>query len=244
MADVHVMVTPEETNLVNRIAGKVYREYCPAGESGQMMIEDLKHYGIIGLIDAKKSFKPSKKVPWLAFAALKIKWKMLDALRKDPTIRLPQEKQKQVKLLKAARKELAKTGINVTSETLAKKLQLSIEEVHHVLNLSPTLIPAEDDRRDENYEVGYGGAVLQDKGPDPESAYMKEELAKVMNKCLKTLLEKDRIVITGKFLEDMKLKDLAEVFNCSIESVRQWQNQALEQMKKCLERHGWSLQDV
>ena len=128
MTDVHVMVTPEETNLVNRIAGRVYKKYCPAGESGQMMIEDLKHYGIIGLIEAKKNYNSSRGVPWLKFAAYRINGAMIDAIRKLPIIRLPQEKQKKIKALASAKQELMKTGENPNPEKLAGKDSIECEQ--------------------------------------------------------------------------------------------------------------------
>jgi len=160
----------------------------------------------------------------------------------SPIVRLPQEKQQKVKALEAAKKELLKTGSQPRAETLAEKLGWTIEDVHWVENLSPTLVPADSDRRDREYGRRPRGAILIGDEPNPESAYMRKELAEVIQMCLELLSRKARVVFVARVLEQMKMKDVAKTFNCSLEAVRQWQKQAQLKMQTCLEQHGWSLE--
>jgi len=239
MDNLHVMITPKETKLVHRIAGRVYVKYCPAGKRGQIMREDLYHYGIIGLLEAKTRFESSKGVPWPAFAAFRIRGAMLDAIRKIPVIRLPQEKQQQVIALKKSQETFEKNGISPDPERLAKELGWSMDEVHEGLNLSPGVVTAE--QHNDDTEGGGQRIILKDRRPNQESETMRKELSVVIDMCLEKLSDDSRIIFLERELEGVKLKDLAKTYNCSMETIRNWYKKACDKMKKCMEDNGFSL---
>jgi len=243
MNGLHVMITPKEMSLVRRIAAEVYTAYCPAGEAGEITREDLYHHGMIGLMESKRKYDRSRGVPWLAFAAFRVRGAMLDQFRRQPMIRLPQARQQKVKELKAARDELAGRGLSTRPEDLARRLEWSVEEVHTVSSLTPSLVQAEEERDDGEGETGLHGMVLKDDGHDPETLTLKKEIAELVRKCLKALPSpQDRLVIVSRVLEGLKLKDLAETLGCSIENVRQWQKRVEGLMRACMEKHGWSME--
>jgi len=238
------MITDEERKLVMRITKRAYSKYCPAGESGQFTIEDLFHLGIVGLCEAKKNFDPTKGVPWLKFAAYRIQGAMLDSIRKAPLIRLPQDQYRKVKEVKEAKEKLAQAGKDTSPESLAEELKWPVEEVLKALDLLPKLISTENDRNNTDDETTTNEVVLPDEGISPETAVMYNELSAIVQQCLDVLSEKIRIVFKARVLEETKLKDLAKVFGCSLERVRQWQLQAQKKMQDCLKRHGWSREDI
>ena len=239
MAEIHVMITKEETRLVRGIASTVFEKYCPAGEQAVMTRDDLYHWGIIGLCEAKQRYDDSRDIPFPVFSARRIEGEMIDNIRKLPMIRLPQEKQNKVKELKAAREDLFKKGGPVSPETLAEKLGWRVDEVHNVLNLSPSLTFMVDDSQDED-DIGAGGEILRDNSQNPEELTIKKELARAVNRCLEALsTATDRLVLTGRILKNLTLKDLADTLNCSLEKVRLVQKQAEGLMRDCLERQGW-----
>ncbi len=243
MDKVHVMITPKETSLVRRTASRVHNKYCPAGEASELSKDDFYHYGIIGLLEAKKNFEPSRGVPWLAFAAKRVMGAMIDQLRQQPAIRLPQAPYKNVKALKEARMELAENGQKVHAKALALKLGWSLEEVHRVSVMIPTLLPVDTESRDDEEESGLHGVVLPARGDNPEDAAMRNEIAELVNRCLEALPSpKDRLVIVSRVLEGLKLREVAETLGCSLENVRQWQKRVEKMMKACMEKHGWSME--
>ena len=241
MNDVTVIITADERRLITRIARRVYSQYCPAGESGQVMLEDLEHYGAIGLIEAKGNYKDDMGVPWIKFAAYRVRGAMMDALRKAPIIRFPQAKQQKIKQLKTLKAEWEKAGKSLDSEKLAAELGWTMEELRWVEGLSASLVSIEDDQRREREATNPFAVVLSDDNPNPEDTMLQNELAAVIEKCMKTLTAQLRIVLQGRLLQELKLKDLARTCSCSIERIRQLQNRAQEQMRDCLSQHGWSL---
>jgi len=244
MNNLHVMITPKETSLVWRTASRVYNKYCPAGEASELSKEDFYHYGIIGLLEAKKRFEPSKGVPWLAFAAKRVMGAMIDQLRQQPAIRLPQEPYKYVKALKEARMALAQNGQKIHAKALALRLGWSLEEVHRVSAMIPTRLPVDTESRDDEEEGGLNRVVLAARDGNPEDAAMRREVAELVNRCLEALPSpKDRLVIVSRVLEGLKLRKVAETLGCSLENVRQWQKRVEQMMKDCMERQGWTMDD-
>ena len=242
MDNLHVMITPKETSLVRGVASEIYSVYCPAGEAGEITKDDLYHYGIIGLLEAKKKYDRSKGVPWLAFAAYRVRGAMLDQFRKQPMIRLPQMRQKKVKELKEARMDFLRNGVKADAEMLAGRLQWSVEEVHRVSGMTPSLMPVDADRGEGEEGLKFRGVVLTGDGDDPETAALRKEMAALVNRCLEALPSpQDRLVIVSRVLEGLKLREVAETLGCSLENVRQWQKRVEKMMKACMERHGWSM---
>ena len=243
MGKVHVMITPKETSLVRGVVSEVYSVYCPAGEAGEITKDDLYHYGIIGLLEAKQKYDRSKGVPWLAFAAYRVRGAMLDQFRKQPMIRLPQARQKKVKELKEARIDLVQSGAKTDAKMLASRLEWSVEEVHKVASLTPSLVSVDGDRREREEGSKLRGVVLTGDGDDPETAALNKEMAALVNRCLEALPSpQDRLVIVSRVLEGLKLREVAETLGCSLENVRQWQKRVEKMMKVCMESHGWSME--
>jgi len=240
--NLQVMITPREMALVRRIASDVYSTYCPAGEAGDMTKEDLCHYGVIGLIEAKQSFDKAKGVPWLAFAAYRVRGAMLDQVRRQPMIRLPQARQQKVKALREKRMELTRRGLNAGPDALAERLNWSVEEVHQVSGLTPRVVSAQEEGGDREDPPESKGMILRETGDDPETTTLRQEVVDLIQRCLEALPSpEDRLVIVSRVLEGLKLREVAETLGCSLENVRQWQKRVEQMMKRCMERQGWSL---
>ncbi len=241
MAEIHQIITRKETAIVRYLAQKVYREFCPAGEGGQIKENDLFHCGIQGLLEARRSFDGSRGIPLLAFAARRIRGAMIDSIRKLPIIRLPQEQQQKVKELEQAKFEISRSGGAPDVNALAEKLGWPTTKVHKVMGLSPSLVPVAGT---DSSGAGAGavpvGTVLVDQRPGPEMAIMKKELAELIRKCLEIIKNKSRLVLMARYFEELTLREIAATLGCSIEKVRLDQKKAEKKMKTCLEDQGWT----
>lgn len=238
------LLTAADKKMVKRIARRVYLRYTPAGADGRALTsEELFHYGIIGLLEAQKNFSKDRGVPWAVFAAFRIEGAMLDHIRKAPLIRLPQTVQAKVRKIKDIRLQLEQEGVSVCTQSMASKLGWSQADVEETLALIPAVVTiAEDDSRYDNGGNFRDEVVLADKSADcdPQDNLLQKELALLVEHCLQKLPEiQDRLIVKARKLEDITLRELAESFKCSIESIRKREKVALTQLRECLQRNGW-----
>jgi len=235
--------SPEESSLVQRIAREIYYKYCADSKGNMLSLEDLCHFGIIGLLEARTSFDVSIGAPWLAFASIRVRGAMIDHLRKQPMIRLPQAVQQKVRELKEVGQLFQNTGQEQSPERLAEELGWTVETVNEMATLSPTLVPL-DDGGTQDDEDGYQGEILHSEEIDPERQTLQSELAELVNKCLQKLNPQNRLVIVGRLLEGLKLRELATSLGCTMENIRIKQKKAETQLKTCIETHGWPVDSL
>ncbi len=230
-----------DSKLIRRIVGRLYNRYTPAGGSERTPTrEDFFHYGVIGLLEAQRNFSADLGAKWETFAAYRIEGAIIDSLRKAPLIRLPQEAQNRVRALKEATAEMESENGSVSAEDLAEKLGWSVDEVEKTRILQPTLLTAVDDNSHCDSDYTRNETVLVEKSAesDPQANLIRREITEKLEHCLQELPETgDRIIVKARKLEDITLRELADSFNCSIESVRKREKTALMLLKKCMQRH-------
>lgn len=228
-------ITAEETQLVRKIARKVFIQYGPTCGGDQLTREDLFHEGIMGLLEARANYDQTKPVPWLHFAAFRIRGAMIDSLRKLPVIRLPQEVRKKVKTIQAASRQLTSTTGDNTPEALASHLGWTLEEVLEVEQLSPSLSSIRES--DDEDETNLGVYLVENNTPDPEAATSQKQTAALVQECLSKIpKEQDRLILLGRIVEGLKLRELSEMLGCSLENIRLMQKKVEKWMRECLEQ--------
>ncbi len=234
-------ITPEETRMVRNAARDVFRRYGPSREFSQLTQEDLFHEGIMGLLEAGRNFKADKGVPWLAFAAYRVRGAMIDSLRKLPVIRLPQEVRKKVKdLQEASRRLVQETGHNDPSE-IAKRLGWTLDEVHEVSRLAPSLVAIDDSGDDGGDDRQAGMLLIDEETPDLETVTSRKQIAEKVRECLEKIPDdQDRLILLGRVVEGLKLREMAEMVGCSLENIRLMQKKVEAWMCTCLKRKGLS----
>ena len=251
MKDQKKEITDKEYSLVRKITYEVYNKYCPAGQHGQVTKQDLYHFGITGLLDAAQRFNKKHKVPWLAFASIRVRGEIIDNIRKAPLLRIPQVKYKEISMLKKKKNEFEESGREFIPEELARELEWDVDKLQKVEKLSLKVISIDTGNTAQtNNEVLLSEIAVSkqsdiknsslEKTECPESDLLNKELSNIIQKCLEALKNpEERLVLVSRILKGMKLKQVAIILSCSIESVRQKQVHAQENMKTCLAENGW-----
>ncbi len=241
---IQLMLTKEDERLVQRTVRWVVLRQQISRDQG--MEEELYHYGLVGLLEAKKSFNQQRKIPFPAFAVHRVRGAMIDYLRTAPVIRVPQKQQELRRQLQEARHDLSHQKIEETDQALARQLDWPVDEVRRVAALQTRVVslagqqPGSGDVREQLTERD-----LPSTDQGPEAGVMRKELKTIVRGCLEKIRStRDRMILIGRVLHDRTLRELAEGLNCSLETVRLRQQQAEQSMRRCLENHGWEAESL
>ncbi len=203
--------------------------------------EDLVHAGVVGYLEAEQRLEADKSDNPSFFIYQNVSGRMMDLVRKQPMVKMPQQPYGRLKELKAAKKELEQCHDSVDTFKLAQHLGWEKNEVDRLLDSVPKVFSG-DSRRDGDDAAGNFFDRLQGvKNNAPQlDATLKKEIAALVAHCLEQLkTARQRLILTTRYLEEMRLKDLAARFNCTEQAVHYQEGVALKQMRSCLENNGW-----
>jgi RNA polymerase sigma factor (sigma-70 family) len=229
-----------EDKLIKKIAWKVYNS-CIAGRGYEHLatIEDLIHFGVIGYLDAEQKYSKEKGGNWNHYVSTRIHGEIISGVRKLPQIRLPQEQWAKVKDLGQARQELEMLEGEATGQAVAQKLNWDLKKIDGVAGMVPRLCLVDTGGQDDEE---HGPATIKLSGGTlPCEQILENEIGNLIQRCLE-LVEpaEDRLIISARFLGEMKLCDLAESFGVSTQRVHQRMKRGLGQMRNCFETNDWT----
>lgn len=226
----------EYSQLVKLVAGRMnmYLGY-------NVEYDDLVGYGIFGLIDAIDKFDYGKNVKFETYASLRIRGAILDQIRKMDWI--PRSlRQKQKKIDAAMAKVEAEKGHIATDEEIAEELGITPEELLDWQGQTKaTNLISLDEYTEAGSEVKMDNSIGNSHFEQPEDAYEKEELKQLMAKAIESLTEKERLVVTLYYYEEMTLKEISLTLEVSESRVSQLHTKALNKMKAMLGDYVFSM---
>ncbi len=194
--------------------------------------DDLVSYGIFGLIDAIDKFDESKGVKFETYASLRIRGSVIDNIRRlDWVPRTLRQKNKQFEqAYKAAESDL---GREPTNEDLAIKLNILPEEVDDMFKKSNLMsLISLDDYLEQNQEGTL--AAPQNDDRNPEACLERRELQDILTKAIDKLSDKEKLVITLYYYEDLTLKEISKVLSVSESRVSQLHSKAVFKLQNRL----------
>jgi len=218
----------DHLSLVDIIAGRMVTQV-----PSFMSRDDMKSAGMLGLIDAANKFKPEKKILFKTFAEYRIRGAIYDEMRKlDWFSRSLREKQTSLNrcMLELERK----LGRCPDEQEMADKLGVSLEQYQKLLgqvshlgcvSLNETLDHSETGRSFQD------ALIATHKGSSPVDILEQHELTHVIAEILEQLSEKERLVISLYYYEELTQKEIAEVLGVSEGRISQLHSQALIKLK-------------
>lgn len=236
MGTLNQLITAQEYAEIEKISKRVYYRYCSRSHDVQLEQDDLMHHGVIGLLEARKTFD-SAKSSWLPYMRLRAFGTMVSEIRKQAPV--GQEDYQKVKQLDEARYALQKQGVEPTEELLAEVLNWSLAEVTSWRRQLPVLVPAlETEPTGENETLP--GIVLTASEIGPDERTLRREMWQIVNDCLDGLPSPDlRIILQSRTLHGLGLKELAASFTCTMENIRLKQKKAASWVRDCIHGKGW-----
>jgi RNA polymerase sigma factor for flagellar operon FliA len=213
----------QHTVLVKRIA-----YHLLARLPSSVIVDDLIQSGMIGLLEAANNFDSSKGASFETFAGIRIRGAMLDEIRRGDWT--PRSVHKNSRMVSEAIKKLeAELGRDVTDIEVAEKLDISLNEYHHILSevSSGKIIGIDDLGVGEDAIQSFEDKNINDPYQDIEQIIFKKALAE----CITTLPEREALVLSLYYDEELNLREIGQVLDVSESRVSQIHSQALHRLK-------------
>ncbi|MGB4439541.1 MAG: FliA/WhiG family RNA polymerase sigma factor [Sedimentibacter sp.] len=229
--DIHIrnQIIEKYSYLVKIIALKLRGIYQQYGD-----VEDIVNEGIIALIDVIDKFDLSKNIKFETYATIRIRGSIIDYVRKQDWI--PRKVKSDFKSVKEAHDHLAfKLGREPEDHEIANYLKIEIKEYNNIIrNAYGTSMLS--------FEELLGEANLREIETSNEYELPEHELeAKELNKILKEninkLNEKEKLVVSLYYKEELKLKNIAEILNVSNSRVSQIHTSALQKLEQGIKQY-------
>ena len=216
-------------HLVRYAAGRI-----AIGLPNYIEIDDLFAAGVMGLIQAIEKFDPSRQIKFETYAVPRIKGSMLDELRSQDWF--PRSIRHKAKLLETVLADLeVKLGRAVTDRDITSYLKISMEEYYKMLDdVALTNLVSLDKTISSNSDGLYsiiGDSLPQANASDPYDEFEEKELFKLIRDTLDTLPDKERLVLTLYYYEELTLKEIGKVLKVSESRVCQLHTKAMLRLK-------------
>jgi len=213
----------KHTVLVKRIA-----YHLMARLPASVLVDDLIQSGMIGLFEAENNFDSNKGASFETFAGIRIRGAMLDEIRRGDWT--PRSVHRNSRLISEAIKSLeAQFGRDVSDIEVAEKLDISLNEYHHILSevSSGKIIGFEDLGISEDvYNIDD-----EDQPKDPYQNIEKDFFKKALSQCISTLPERESLVLSLYYDEELNLREIGQVIDVSESRVSQIHSQAMHRLK-------------
>jgi RNA polymerase sigma factor for flagellar operon FliA len=222
----------QNLRLVHHVARQLARAL-----RGDIEFDDLVSAGTMGLVNAIENFDPSRGLAFSTFAAPRIRGAILDDLRRwDHVPRSVRRKQRQIN---TAREEL-RTQLKREPQDpeLAEELGIELEQlwrwqsdtqdaIQVSLNQPLDGAPSDFARTPIEFLVG-------DDGVDTEDRLTHEQEVAILQRELMGLKERERLVLTLYYHEELKLHEIATIIGLTESRISQIRSKALATLRERL----------
>jgi RNA polymerase sigma factor FliA len=218
--------------LVRYVAGKVHRRLPPGVD-----LESLVHSGVVGLLEALERFDPQRGVEFEVYARYRIQGEVMQCLRSldwvSRSVRAWGRK------IEAAHSRLAGKFVREPSaEEMAKELEIPLETYYRVdqqlndatlLSLEDLSIAAEAEWEKTQEKHAYNSYL------DPLAFVEDKDLVEKLAVAVQGLSERERIVVTLYYHEELTLREIGGVLDLSEGRICQILGQAVGRLRASLE---------
>lgn len=219
----HERLVADHVELVHRIAHHLMARLPPS-----VQVDDLVQAGMIGLLEAARQFEGGQGATFATYAGIRIRGAMIDELRRSDWT--PRSVHRNSRRIASAIQQIeAREGRAARGSEVAAELDVPVEEYHEMLqdNAGAHLFALDDlgvgndgaDRVVEGHEISPAGSL--------EATEFREELAAALG----DLPERERLVLSLYYIEELNLREIGAVLGVSESRVSQIRSQAVIRLR-------------
>lgn len=180
---------------------------------GYTNFDDLLSCGVLGLIDAINKYDVKRDVKFEYYASMRIKGEIIDHMRKQDWA--PSSLRRKIQAISDAYGEM-ETSLSrtPTDDEVANYLNMEVDKLQSILGKTHmfNVLYFEQMLSEDDYTIGH---MLKDKDDSPEDKLEKKELKEILGEVIESLPEKERLVVTLYYYEELTLKEIASILGVS-----------------------------
>lgn len=219
---------PLVKRVVHRLAGRLPSE---------VDVKEMLNSGIIGLVDALEKYDPRHETNFSTYAQFRIRGAILDSFRsQDWAPRSLRHKAHQLE--NAYMRIEQELGRPADDAEVAKSLGIDVDVLLKMLTEVSAVVMLSFE------ELGFGHGeerfladeYLPSTKKDPLSDILDGERVEIVARALDRLPEKERLVITLYYYEELNLKEIGEIISVTESRASQIRSRALLRLRSYLRR--------
>jgi RNA polymerase sigma factor for flagellar operon FliA len=200
-----------------------------------MQFEDLVHAGVIGLIESVRTYDTTKSVPFKSYAKFRIRGAIIDSLRQLDWGSRPLRRNGR-RIEEAIATLSAKLGRQPEEGEIAEELGISLSKLHEIARRLDGLKLVE-----QQVNAAYDSSEKHDliesapsKEKTPFEQCLRTEIKDQLAKAISTLSEKEQMVLTLYYKEELTMKEIAAVMQLVESRVSQIHAIAIPKLRAAL----------
>jgi RNA polymerase sigma factor for flagellar operon FliA len=202
--------------------------------------EELMSAAVMGLITSAERFDPARGIQFKTFAEQRIKGMLLDELRsQDWLSRSVRTKYKRLEREFAALRQ--KLGRDPTGEEIATAMGLGLNQYHRLLEEVHTfsIVSLNESWEDDEGSSGSLLDTVEDKNAiNPHAQMQSKELIEALGQSIDSLPEKERMVVTLYYYEELNLKEIGAILGLTESRASQLHSQAIVRLRSKMKPHA------
>lgn len=231
--------TDDENDLVMQELSQVYyiaariRERLPR----QVELEDLVSAGVLGLLEAVRSYDSSKNVLFKTFAKFRIRGAILDSLREsDWGSRYVRRRGREIS--DATARLEAKLGRHPMESEVAEEMQIEPAQLRKIvaqldsLHIVGQRVAVSNDES-ASLDVIESAPSLDD--PNPFDLCLEGERKAHLAEAISKLSEREQLILSLYYREELTMKEIAKIVGVALSRVSQLRQATMIKLRASLE---------
>ncbi|NEU29350.1 FliA/WhiG family RNA polymerase sigma factor [bacterium LRH843] len=199
--------------------------------------DDLISHGLVGLFDAIEKFNPERDLKFDTYASFRVRGAIIDGLRKEDW--LPRSMREKIKRIESTTEMLEQRHKRyVTSEEVAKELEMKSDEVERIMaeQFIANVLSIDEEAKESDHQETYAKSIEDKRSMTPEEHLLEHATKKELALLIRTLNEKEQLVISLFYYEEMTLTEIGQILNLSTSRISQIHSKTIFKLRQAIKK--------